>query len=93
MVGETVVSQDNHSAAFFADGDWAGCNIPLNYFLPEQESDSMWYALRGFRSLHPGGAQFVFADGSVQFVQDSVDHKVYRAAATRNVGETLYLTN
>ena len=94
MVGEGVVSQDQHSAAFFADGDWASCNIPLNFFLVnEDQVETLWYELRGFRSLHPGGAQFALADGSVQFVQESVDHKVYRAMATRSGAEAVSLSN
>jgi prepilin-type processing-associated H-X9-DG protein len=36
----------------------------------------------GFRSDHPGGAQFLYADGSVQFVQESVDLAVYRQQST-----------
>lgn len=40
-----------------------------------------------FGSYHPGGAQFCFADGSVRFLGDSVDHKVYRALGSRNGGE------
>jgi prepilin-type N-terminal cleavage/methylation domain-containing protein len=92
MVGEGVVSQDDHSAAFFADGDWASCNVPLNYFLQnETEVQTKWYEVRSFRSLHPGGAQFVLGDGSVQFVSEGVDHKTYRAMATRNGEEALSL--
>jgi prepilin-type N-terminal cleavage/methylation domain-containing protein/prepilin-type processing-associated H-X9-DG protein len=93
MVGECVVEQDYHSAAFFADGDWATCGNPLNYFiLPVEESNIKappnWQAARGFKSLHPGGAQFVMADGSVQFVNESIDHNVYRGLSTRAGGET-----
>jgi prepilin-type processing-associated H-X9-DG protein len=85
MVGEGVVSQDFHSAAFFSDGDWASCNIPLNFFLPDQTQVlNQWYEVRGFRSMHPGGAHFALADGSVRFIQDGIDHKNYRALATRN---------
>ena len=57
MVGECVVGQDFHSAAFFADGDWASANVPLNFFLvgfDEQGLIDKWYEVRGFRSLHPG---------------------------------------
>ena len=91
MIGESVVSQDHHSAALFADGDWATCSIPINLFQPEGiDPDPVkdnWFLGRSFRSLHPGGAQFVYADGSVHFVNESVDHDTYRAFATRNGGE------
>jgi prepilin-type processing-associated H-X9-DG protein len=92
MVGEGVVEQDYHSAAFFADGDWASCGIPLNYFVPNatyETKQNWWREARGFKSLHPGGAQFVMADGSVHFVNEGIDHNVYRGLATRNGGETV----
>jgi prepilin-type N-terminal cleavage/methylation domain-containing protein len=93
-IGESVVGQDFHSAALFADGDWASCNVPLNFFLigvSEQEIIDQWYQMRGFRSVHPGGAQFALADGSTQFVQEGIDHKVYRAFSTRNGEESASL--
>lgn len=89
MVGEALPSQDYHSAALFADGDWASCNAPLNFFNEEDDVGSQWYDQRGFRSLHPGGAQFCYADGSVHFVNEGVEHLVYRAFATRNGGEVV----
>lgn len=42
-----------------------------------------------FGSYHPGGAQFTFADGSVHFLEESIDMTIYKALATRNGGETL----
>jgi prepilin-type N-terminal cleavage/methylation domain-containing protein/prepilin-type processing-associated H-X9-DG protein len=93
MVGESVVEQDYHSAAFFADGDWATCGNPLNYFIrPAEESNVKsapnWQAARGFKSMHPGGVHFVMADGSVQFINEGIDHNLYRGLSTRNGGET-----
>lgn len=45
--------------------------------------------LRVFRSDHPGGAQFVLVDGSVQFVEQSIEYPVLRALVTRAGGEVV----
>jgi len=42
----------------------------------------------GFRSLHPGGANFVMADGSVQFISSTVNRFVYAASSTPDGNET-----
>jgi prepilin-type processing-associated H-X9-DG protein len=91
MVGESVVSQDFHSAAYFADGSWGSCGIPLNFLLfgvTDTEIKNRWNEVRGFKSLHPGGAHFVMVDGSVHFANEGIDHNVYRGLATRAGGET-----
>ncbi|MBX3411597.1 MAG: DUF1559 domain-containing protein [Pirellulales bacterium] len=42
-----------------------------------------------FRGDHPGGVNFVFADGGVHFVRETVDAAVLDALATRAGGEVL----
>jgi prepilin-type N-terminal cleavage/methylation domain-containing protein/prepilin-type processing-associated H-X9-DG protein len=42
-----------------------------------------------FRSDHPGGVQFAMVDGSVRFINDSLDMAVLNALATRAGGEPL----
>ena len=40
-------------------------------------------------SLHPGGANFGFCDGSVRFIKELVGFKIFQALATRQGGEVL----
>ena len=42
----------------------------------------------GFSSYHPGGANFLFGDGSVHFVSETVQESQINAWATRAGGET-----
>ena len=40
-------------------------------------------------SMHPGGANFLFADGSVHFLRSSIAMKTYWAMGTKGNGEVL----
>jgi len=42
-----------------------------------------------FSSWHPGGGNFLFTDGSVHFLKNSIAALVYRAIGTRNWGEVV----
>jgi prepilin-type processing-associated H-X9-DG protein len=45
---------------------------------------------QGYRNAngnHPGGANFLFADGSVHFVKSTINIKTYWALGTRAQGE------
>lgn len=58
-------------------------NYPINFNVPLPWNDAT------FGSLHTGGAQFVYGDGSVHFVGQNIDMVVYRAAASRDGGEAV----
>ena len=49
---------------------------------PEAHVEDYW-------SLHPGGANMLFGDGSVRFLKASMNPTTWRALATRNLGELL----
>ena len=82
MVGEDVPEQNVHSMWSYANGDYASCNPPLNYF-PNPPIPASWWLVISFRSKHPAGANFCFVDGSVHFISEEVDFGTYQALATR----------
>jgi prepilin-type N-terminal cleavage/methylation domain-containing protein/prepilin-type processing-associated H-X9-DG protein len=47
------------------------------------------YGQLGFRSNHPGGANFVFGDGSVKFLKQSINPVTYRGVGTKAGGEVI----
>jgi prepilin-type processing-associated H-X9-DG protein len=46
-------------------------------------------AAKGFVSLHPGGANFAFGDGSVRFLKQNIAMPVYCALGSRAGGEVI----
>jgi prepilin-type N-terminal cleavage/methylation domain-containing protein/prepilin-type processing-associated H-X9-DG protein len=46
-------------------------------------------ALTAARSYHPSGVNLLYCDGSLRFIEDSIDPLLWRAAATRAGNETM----
>lgn len=99
LIGEAS-PEDGNSPAWSSDGDWALTGIELNWDwqahdecliagIPSPGKRECWPLLRGFRSYHPGGVDFAFADGSVRFLSDNIDHLTYRALSTKASGEVI----
>jgi prepilin-type processing-associated H-X9-DG protein len=94
MIGENLPDYDNHSTAYYGNGDWCSCNLPINNLLnvdPSTLNLAFWWDQQSFRSRHPGGTQFCLADGSVRFISESIDNQTYRVACTRNGDEPMSL--
>ena len=61
-------------------GTTDGCQRPCN-----------WNTELGFKSRHPGGAQFLFGDGSVHFLPETIDHWNYQYLGAKADGQVAQL--
>jgi prepilin-type processing-associated H-X9-DG protein len=90
LIGEAS-PVDGNSPAWASSGDWAVTGIGINFdwqnYAACVPAGSCWWNMRGFRSYHPGGVQFAFADGSLRFIPNDIDHPIYRALSTRKKGD------
>ena len=71
-----------------------GCDYPCNsdykaWATPALAPTYKYFGGYAFRSNHPGGANFVFADGSVKFLKQTIAQTTYMSLGTRNGGEVV----
>jgi prepilin-type N-terminal cleavage/methylation domain-containing protein/prepilin-type processing-associated H-X9-DG protein len=90
----------SYSGWWSADGAHAMIStiIPINHQIIKDDangtvcstrpgrSDANWAVADGFKSNHTGGANFVFADGSVHFLSQTIDMWTYQKLGCRNDG-------
>ncbi|MCO6044749.1 DUF1559 domain-containing protein [Aeoliella sp. ICT_H6.2] len=62
---------------------------PINSHLTDPQTQADQQNDACFSSDHPGGAQFVFIDGHVAFLQESIDYDVYQTLASFAGGEVI----
>lgn len=95
MLGESLPKHCFHNTAYGRNFPIAGTMIPLNTMVGREGQDDSWdqgklhsdnphYQACGFKSRHPGGAMFAMADGSVHFVMEGIDYKLYNWLGTRD---------
>ncbi len=69
-----------HLVQYFMDIKGFRDSAPNHYCKPSYEGGS--HAVSNYRSDHPGGCNFLMADGSVRFFNETIDMKTYRAFST-----------
>jgi type II secretory pathway pseudopilin PulG len=88
MVGETLPGQCYFNGAYNHNFPVNGTTIPLNTFVEGAGGvDNFWYNACGFKSRHAAGASFVLCDGSVHFLSDTIDYRLYNELGSRAGGE------
>ena len=66
-----------------------GACIPSDWLDPKCIDNVKKLGQFAFRSYHPGGVNFAFADGSVKFVKQSIGTQPLMALGTRAGGEVV----
>jgi prepilin-type N-terminal cleavage/methylation domain-containing protein/prepilin-type processing-associated H-X9-DG protein len=91
LIGEDLPAKNEHCDWPFANHATGTCGIGPNATDANGRdfSPADWPDVYSFHSLHPGGLQFAFVDGSVHFINDSIPLTLYRALASMNGGEVV----
>ncbi len=70
--------------------------IPINYnscdktgLKPPCNRYDNWNTEVGAKSLHPGGAMFLFGDGAVHFLTNTIDHQMYQYLGAKADGHAV----
>jgi prepilin-type N-terminal cleavage/methylation domain-containing protein/prepilin-type processing-associated H-X9-DG protein len=90
MVGETLPTGCLFIGVYSQNFPLSGTSIPLNH-MQDDPTGTLWYETCGYKSLHPGGANFAMGDGSVHFVSQNINYQIYNELGTRAGGEVATL--
>jgi prepilin-type processing-associated H-X9-DG protein len=85
-VGETLPFHTIWNCLFCDNHPLSSTQIPLNVMETDDVTLQPWRS-HGFKSQHPGGAHIAMGDGSVQFVEETIDYWIYNAMGTRGAND------
>ena len=87
MIGEALPDACEWNSWSNSAQSVAVTTIPLNQRINNDPANPNY--CDGFKSRHPGGANFAFADASVHFIKDSISPAVYQGISSRAGGESI----
>jgi prepilin-type N-terminal cleavage/methylation domain-containing protein/prepilin-type processing-associated H-X9-DG protein len=91
MVGETLPRDCIFISTFAVNFTVSTTTIPINNMQNDGGAVTNWWLSSGFKSRHPAGVNVCMADGSVQFLTEDIDYKLYNNLGTRAGGEVVSL--
>jgi prepilin-type N-terminal cleavage/methylation domain-containing protein/prepilin-type processing-associated H-X9-DG protein len=96
MAGETLPAHTAYNCAFCTNFPVISTHIPIN--LMESDEDLPETARRaggqphwrhaGYKSMHPGGINVLMGDGSVTFIEESMDYVTFNTMGSRSRGDS-----
>jgi len=103
FVGEILPDCNDHGAGWWhyngMGNAHASTSVPINEMttclkatrvtFPNCRAQSNWNLSWGFRSQHPGGAQFLLVDGSVRFLSETINYTTYQRLGGRGDGQAV----
>jgi prepilin-type processing-associated H-X9-DG protein len=99
--GEALPAQRADNNVWLWNNGGYGTTVPINYYSGQSCSlpgngwgSNNWasrcaYTNTGFKSHHPGGCNFAFADGSVHFLKQTLSMATYCALGSKAGGEVI----
>ncbi|WP_169975113.1 DUF1559 domain-containing protein [Tautonia rosea] len=100
-IGESLYESCNWFSWPNPNGNYAFTSVPINWKITVFENvgygdgngrlnnSGNWVPCFGFRSEHAGIVNFLFADGRVTAIKETINRDVYRALSTRRGGEVI----
>ena len=100
-IGESLYESCNWFSWPNPNGNYSFTSVPINWNITIFENTGYgdgtgrlrnsgnWVSCFGFRSKHPGITQFLFCDGRVTAIKESINRDTYRWLSTRNQGEVI----
>jgi prepilin-type N-terminal cleavage/methylation domain-containing protein len=99
MIGETLPGDSVYNGVHVHNYStlpthWApnnGINDGVMTGVSPTPNDGIGHRANSFKSKHPGGLQMAMGDGSVHFIVETIDYRLWNALGSRAGGETAML--
>lgn len=89
LLGETLPNHCVWNCVFCENFVVSSTQIPINTMETDEGTPQKYWLTSGFKSMHPGGINVAFGDGSAQFLNEQTDALIYGAMGSRNGGEVI----
>ena len=94
LLGETLPEHSTYNGLHMHNNPVYTTHWPLNSMVTDngtQAGDGTGRPAMAFKSVHPGGAHMAMGDASIQFVEESLDYRLWNGLGTRSGGEVAAL--